>query len=98
MRWLDREQLPEVGGLGELKCVVSEWYYVVLYSFGYFEPMECFEHRTDVVVFGGFSKSINVVIVILIWKFLERRSKAKRSLFTSAATNKMGCPKAKGSF
>ena len=44
-------------GLGGLKFVVCEWYYFVLYSFGYFEQVECLENRSDVVVFGAFSKS-----------------------------------------
>jgi len=55
--WLDGEQLMQAGGLWGLKSVVGEWYYFVFYSLGYFNPVECFENRSDVVVFGGFSNS-----------------------------------------
>src|SRR6218665_1258190 len=35
----------------------ADWDYFVFNSFRYFEPVECFENRSDVVVFQGFSNS-----------------------------------------
>jgi len=54
---LYREQLTEIGGLSGLKCVRGELYRFVFDSFRYFEPVEVFENRSDVVVFWGFSDS-----------------------------------------
>ena len=61
---LDREQLAEIGGLGGLKCVVGEWFDFIFYSFMNFEPMEWFQVKSDVVVFGGFGDSTGESILI----------------------------------
>ena len=58
MWWLDREQLTEIGGLRGLKRAIGEWYCLVFYSFRYFEPAECLENRSDLVMFTGFSNSM----------------------------------------
>ena len=44
-------------GLRVLKCVICECYDFIFYAFRYFEPVECLDNRSDVVVFGGFSNS-----------------------------------------
>ena len=40
-----------------MKCVICERYDFVFYSLRYFEPVEFFENRSDVVVFRGFGNS-----------------------------------------
>ena len=52
----------EIGGLRGLKCVIhahiGECYCFVFDSFMHFEPMEFFENRSDLVVFGAFGDSM----------------------------------------
>ena len=62
--WIvNSEQLTETVGLRGLKCVIGERYCFVFDSFRYFEPVEFFENRGDVVVFWGFSDSTDESIL-----------------------------------
>ena len=51
----------------------------MFYSFGYFEPVECFENRNDVLVFDNFSSSMvksilhNLRWVILVMPMFRKR-------------------------
>ena len=56
-----------------MKCVICERYYCVLnvfYSFGYFEPLQCSDNRSD-EVFGGHT-------LIFLYRFEHLKDKIAR--------------------
>ena len=53
--WTENNSIcAAIEGTGGLKYDVSESDYFIFYSFRHFEPVECFEDRTDVMMFGRF--------------------------------------------